>query len=254
MLWIATWDGLNMYDGSNFHVFNYSKEKDSKSIGSNVIQNITEDKSGNIWITTIEGISKYAKSSGKFTNYFYDLHHTGKVSEQEYAIAVDTAGTVFCLSQKKGLSYYDPKTDRFNATNLPLQKSRITKLTFDANNYLWILNANGQLDKFRGKKDKLDLLYTFGKEEFINDIFLVNAQLFFTTKDNKLFSAYEKSGAPRELLYMPNPLSHIIFYKERYFLAWACKGYGIYESDFTPSRFLQTESKQIQDLKITSWE
>src|SRR6187397_3150404 len=33
LLWVATWDGLNMYDGSIFHVFNYSKENDFKSIG-----------------------------------------------------------------------------------------------------------------------------------------------------------------------------------------------------------------------------
>src|SRR5882724_2155861 len=61
LLWVATWDGLNMYDGNIFHVFNYSKENDFKSIGSNVIQQVTQDKRGNIWITTIEGISRYEK-------------------------------------------------------------------------------------------------------------------------------------------------------------------------------------------------
>ncbi len=66
ILWVATWDGLNMYDGTTFHVFNYSKDNDFKSIGSNVIQNITEDKLGNIWISTIEGISRYEKRTGKF--------------------------------------------------------------------------------------------------------------------------------------------------------------------------------------------
>ena len=37
LIWVATWDGLNMYDGTSFHVFNYSKENNYKSIGSNVI-------------------------------------------------------------------------------------------------------------------------------------------------------------------------------------------------------------------------
>lgn len=254
MLWIATWDGLNMYDGTNFHVFNYSKEENSKSIGSNVIQNIYEDKSGNIWITTIEGVSKYAKRSGKFTNYFYNTHRTGKVSEQEYAIAVDAAGIVYCLSQKKGLSYYDPDTDSFKSTTLPLQNSRITKLVFDSNNFLWLLNANGQLDKYSGTKDKFRLLYTYGKDEFINDLFGVNSKLFYTTNSNKLFSTEGKSGEFQQRMQMPNPVNHIIFYKERYFLAWAGTGYGVYDNDFTPSNFLETESKQMQDLKITSWE
>ena len=25
LIWIATWDGLNLYDGTSFHVFNYNK-------------------------------------------------------------------------------------------------------------------------------------------------------------------------------------------------------------------------------------
>jgi ligand-binding sensor domain-containing protein len=33
LLWVATWDGLNMYDGNIFHVFNYSKENDFRSCG-----------------------------------------------------------------------------------------------------------------------------------------------------------------------------------------------------------------------------
>ena len=35
---------------------------------------ITEDKSGNIWISTIEGISRFEKPTGKFYNYFYNHH------------------------------------------------------------------------------------------------------------------------------------------------------------------------------------
>lgn len=42
----ANWNGLNMYDGNSFHVFNYGSENDFKSIRSNVIQQTTEDKLG----------------------------------------------------------------------------------------------------------------------------------------------------------------------------------------------------------------
>lgn len=253
ILWIATWDGLNMYDGTNFHVFNYSKEKDSKSIGSNVIQNITEDKKGNIWITTIEGISKYEKRSGKFTNYFYNLHRAGKLGEQEYSIAVDTSGLVYCLNQKTGLSYYDVVTDSFKKSRLPVNNYKITKVLFDENNQLWLLNNNGQLDKYIGKKDSFKLLHSYRNKETITDFFRVNAKIFFTTS-SLLYSIPEETGEPEYLLTLPNPVNHIIFYKNHYFLAWANKGYGVYETDFTPSAFLKSESRQMKDLKITSWE
>ena len=63
LIWVATWDGLNLYDGYSFHVFNYSRENDFKTIGSNVIQQITEDGKGNIWVSTIEGVSRYEKKN-----------------------------------------------------------------------------------------------------------------------------------------------------------------------------------------------
>ena len=131
ILWIATWDGLNMYDGTSFHVFNYSKENDFKSIGSNVIQYITEDKSGNIWISTIEGISRYEKRTGKFYNYFYNRRQRGSVGEEEYALAVDMAGTVYCLNQKSSISFYDVMVDSFRICHLPRQGSKINKIAFD---------------------------------------------------------------------------------------------------------------------------
>ena len=56
LLWIGTWDGLNMYDGSTFHVFNYSKSNNNNSIGSNIIYQILEDNKKNIWVVTNEGI------------------------------------------------------------------------------------------------------------------------------------------------------------------------------------------------------
>src|SRR4051812_31671343 len=63
LLWAATWDGLNMYDGASFHVFNYSKDNALKSIGNNVVLQVTEDKTGDIWLSTIEGVSRYDKRS-----------------------------------------------------------------------------------------------------------------------------------------------------------------------------------------------
>ena len=153
-----------MYDGSTFHVFNYRKENDSKSIGSNVIQNITEDRRGNIWITTIEGISRYEKQTGKFYNYFYNQYLSGKISEQEYAVSVDTSGTVYCLIQKRGLSYYDVLSDSFRLVNLPQPSSKISKIAFDKTNHLWILNNSGQLDVYDANKKRLELIHTFQKE------------------------------------------------------------------------------------------
>ena len=86
------------------------------------------------------------KKTGKFYNYFYNKYQRSKVSEQEYFLAADTAGRVYCLNQKSGLSWYDTKGDTFRVCNQPQQNSPISKIIFDEDNHLWMLNGNGGLD------------------------------------------------------------------------------------------------------------
>lgn len=253
MLWIATWDGLNMYDGTAFHVFNYSKENDFKSIGSNVIQHITEDKRGNIWISTIEGISRYEKRTGKFYNYFYNQYQRSKVSEQDYALAVDTAGAVYCLNKKTGLTYYDAMADTFKSCNLPMQSTNIVKLAFDESNLLWLLNSNGQLDICKGTANRFKLIYTCQQNKKIVNFFPVNHQLFFSTEDDQLFAVNSTTFAQKPLLQMEHSLSAMAFYKDHYLLAWSANGYTVFNNNFKPASFLSAETKQLKDIKITCW-
>lgn len=258
LLWVATWDGLNMYDGNIFHVFNYSKENNPianafKSIGSNVIQQVAEDRHGNIWVTTIEGVSRYEKRSGRFFNYFYNQFQRSKVSEQEYALAIDTAGKVYCLNQKTGLSYYDEKADSFLTCKLPIQHAAINKIAFDKTNQLWLLSAGGQLDAYTERKQHFKLLQTYREKEAILNFFIVNQRLFFTTASNRLFVIQQNVAAPQQVLQMDHAIGSLIYYKEHYLLAWASKGYAVFDGSFKQSSFLKDETLQMQDIKVTSW-
>ena len=253
LLWIATWDGLNMYDGNIFHVFNYSKENDFKSIGSNVIQQITEDKRGNIWVTTIEGISRYEKRTGKFYNYFYNQQRRSRVSEQEYALAVDTAGTVYCLNQKTGLSWYNEKVDSFTICALPQQDAKITKLAFDDANRLWSLNGNGKLYVYTARDHQFKTLHVYQEKEAIVNFFNVNNQFFFTTADDRLITIHNGTFMQEQVMQMKHSLACLIYYKQHYLLAWSTKGYSVYDSNFQPASFLKEETRQMEDVKVTSW-
>lgn len=258
LLWIATWDGLNMYDGNTFHVFNYSRENDPiaigfKSIGSNVIQQINEDKRGNIWITTIEGITRYEKRSGKFYNYFYNQYQRSRVSEQEYALTTDTSGNVYCLNQRSGLSCYDAKADSFIICNLPLQKAVVNKIAFDEYNRLWLLSAGGLLDVYGVSKNQFRKLKSYQDEKGIVNFFNSNRQVFFSTADDRLVSTGNGTFLQRQVLQMKHPLTSLVFYKGHYLLAWSTKGYGVYDSSFEPSAFLRQETQQMQDVKVTCW-
>ncbi|CAN5788048.1 two-component regulator propeller domain-containing protein [soil metagenome] len=257
LLWVATWDGLNMYDGNIFHVFNYSRENDPvaigfKSIGSNVIQQVTEDKLGNIWVTTIEGISRYEKVTGKFYNYFYNQYQRSRVSEQEYALVVDTSGSVYCLSQKNGLSWYDAKADSFYTCSLPNQNLKISKIAVDQNNRMWLLNTSGRLSVYSVTGGRFKHLQTYLENEAIVNFFIVNNQVFYTTVSDRLMAVPGGTFIKKQVMQMKHSITSLIFYKDHYLLAWSTRGYGVYDNNFQPSSFLKEETLQMQDVKVTS--
>ncbi len=252
LLWIATWDGLNRYDGNNFHVFNYSKDNDFKSIGSNVIRQVTEDKSGNIWVITMEGISRYEKQSGRFYNYFYSQQQKGRISEQEYALAIDTAGKVWCLDRKTGLNWYDAPADTFRNVGPLLKNTAVGKLCFDANNQLWMLDANGGIAVFNQSGQHFKLLQNIPAAVAVN-FFRVGQELFYTTLNNQLFRIQTATRTVERIMDLPQGLAAMTYYKGHYFLAWTNKGYTVYNQQFQPDGWLQEQTSQLQDIRITSW-
>ncbi|MFT3683277.1 MAG: two-component regulator propeller domain-containing protein [Ferruginibacter sp.] len=253
LLWIATWDGLNMYDGNNFHVFNYGKDNDSKSIGSNVIKQVTEDKQDNIWVSTIEGISRYDKKTGRFYNYFYNRSPGSRVSEQEYSLTVDAAGDVYCLDQKTGFCFYDRKLDSFKVCQLPSLKKIIAKAAFDEANRLWILTVAGELLVYTNNNSRFELLRAYNLSLQVSNFFPLNHQLFFTTPDDVLYTVHDATVNPSRVMQLAHPLTAVTYYKDHYLLAWSTRGYDVYDTDFNPSVFLQEETRQMQDIKITCW-
>src|SRR5581483_6366062 len=71
-IWIGTEDGLNRYDGYKFKIFR-NDPKDTTTIASNYIQDIKEDKRGNIWIATANGgLDKFDRKTNIFRHYIHN--------------------------------------------------------------------------------------------------------------------------------------------------------------------------------------
>jgi ligand-binding sensor domain-containing protein len=67
-IWIATWHGLNRYDGHRFKTF-YHNPADSFTLPDNRIQKLYEDKNGDLWICSWTGVSRYDPVTEKFENF-----------------------------------------------------------------------------------------------------------------------------------------------------------------------------------------
>ena len=64
-LWFATADGLNRYDGYDFHTYNHHGE-DSTSISNGDVLKIFKDAHNDLWLTTQTSLCKYKSYLDKF--------------------------------------------------------------------------------------------------------------------------------------------------------------------------------------------
>jgi len=250
LLWIGTWDGLNRYDGAHFSVYNHNIEKIENSIGSNVIQAITEDLNGNIWINTIGGISRYQKTTGKFFRYFYKSTTAKKVTENEYKLAINAKGEVFCYAADGILSKYDAATNKFNRYQQFANDNGIVKMQF-SNNQLWYLTKKENLIVANPTTTGLKMIRSFKLGDGINNFFVVNKQVIFSLNDDSHYKIDEKLNT-RAIDLGKKKIKTVAYYQSHYLVAWENQGLSIYDQTFKANGFLQSEVNKLANLKVTA--
>lgn len=100
-LWIATWDGLNYYDGYNFKIFKHNFN-DPKAISSDYIIKLAKDNAGFIWLITNAGdVNRYI-GNGEFVKFRFKGIPKNFQLSQKGNIVVQTS-----------TAYYEFKKDVF---------------------------------------------------------------------------------------------------------------------------------------------
>ena len=99
-LWVATYNGLCLYDGYEFMVYHHDDD-DSLSIGSDVIRSLDIDSEGKVWIGTSSGLSVYNSALDRFSNFVYTNGTANGVwdvvclDKNKVLVATDTGLKVF---------------------------------------------------------------------------------------------------------------------------------------------------------------
>ncbi|MXV50561.1 response regulator [Pedobacter sp. HMF7647] len=250
LIWFGTWDGLNYYDGSNVHVFNYAKTDAGKnSIASNVIYEIKEDRQRNIWIATVEGVSRFNKNTGEFSNYFYNPK---AAISNGYTIAINLQGEVFAVRRNSNqLLLLNRQNNRFEKFSIKgLERSLIYKMVFDDRGNFWVLKDNGLLECYNRISTGFKRNMAFGEVTGIDNLIICNRRIFYATK-SELFQV-DENHSTKSVLKLPHEVRAMAYYQNNYILAWASKGIGEYSSDFKKSSFLPKEYSVLQNVRIAS--
>ena len=250
LVWVGTWDGLNMYDGTDFKVFNYNNDTQSGSIGNNVIQDLKEDQNQNIWISTIGGITRFKKTTGTFYRYFYNQNKGTKVAEKEFQLAVTGNGAVFSYSKTGKLSHFNEKQDRFMPVNLPLKNRRVMKMEGDRQNRLWLMLDNGDLLALKVNGTTLQLVKRLSGANQFKNFFIVNNKIL-VSGDNRLMEV-DATYQINDVASASDKIKAITWYHNNYIIAWENQGISTFDAAFKPSNFMSAEVRQLAATRVTT--
>lgn len=109
IMWFATFDGLNRYDGYTFRV--YRNERDNpNSLMHDVLRTLLIDTEGTLWVGTRGGLSRYVEQRDYFLNYVCGTDD-GKVVQVNAMVEFDA--THLLVGTEAGLRFFDKQKEVF---------------------------------------------------------------------------------------------------------------------------------------------
>lgn len=146
LMWFATTDGLNKYDGTNFTVYRNNID-DSTSLRANEILSLHEDRAGNLWIGTGGGgLSLYNRKKNTFSHFTFN--NTGLDSNAVIkSICSDYRGRLW-IAPYASLYVMDTASRALSPIKLPDASGNPVKTVIecifeDSKHRIWIGTGNG---------------------------------------------------------------------------------------------------------------
>lgn len=158
--WIGTSEnGVYLLNGDSITNFQ-NIDNNPFSISSNFIRDFCEDKQGNIWIGSSNGLNKYNATSRTFSRYQKQNKENGLTHTSIWSLLCDHQGTVWIGTYFGGINYFNPDNQIYNHYQISdqeeegLSSSIIGCITEDSQNNLWISTEGGGLNKYNPKTGK----------------------------------------------------------------------------------------------------
>jgi len=132
------WFGTNVYDLMQYDGRSFHRIREAQGFSGGRITGIEEDREGNIWFATADGLNKFdGKSFVQFTEA------DGLQNKEIWAMTIDTKGIIW-IGHNEGLSRFDGK--EFENIAIPKPTLIKTQTVYDPNRITAIVEADdGQL-------------------------------------------------------------------------------------------------------------
>ncbi|MCF2491049.1 hybrid sensor histidine kinase/response regulator transcription factor [Dyadobacter sp. CY347] len=158
LMWLATGDGLNRFDGTSFKVFKNSPD-DKQSLSGNYVKSVFCDRDGVIWTSSRSGLNKYIAEKERFERHT-PMPVKGASGADVSDISQARDGNLWISLNGAGFALFDKKKERFtyyNKRNLPNVNTNSILSTFeDSKGLLWLGTRESGIDVLQvGKNRKL---------------------------------------------------------------------------------------------------
>lgn len=249
VIWIGSCDGLNIFDGTNIHVYN-SVNPTKAPLSGNLINDIMETEKDVLWIQTNYGLDRLdtkLQTSKSFTE-FKDKNYMAKSRDNDLFIVKDD-GYIY---------YYQPEKQLFQKLEVPqIAFGHVLSTIIDKNNILWVFTSNNDTRSYQIIKNKEEIALT------PNNLFKHSEQLLwaFAEEDliyfiDKTYSLYEYDFGNQQQYFIADlkaevetrgEVSSIIKQQNDYYIGFKSSGLIVlkYMSD-------QKIKYQMQDTEIHS--
>ena len=151
-LWFGMFDngGICFYDRKEHHFTRYRPNpQDEKSLGGGSVFALTEDKEGNLWVGTDNGLDLFDRKNKQFIHHRYDPRNKKSLSHNTVRSILEDDHGNFWLGTDGGLNYFDRKTNTFTTYTEKdgLANNAIYGIQKDDHGNLWF-SSNKGLSRF----------------------------------------------------------------------------------------------------------
>jgi len=175
LVWIATEEGLNKFDGKNFSHFTVNKGR--YSLSHNRTQTMVIAPDGNIWAGTSDGLNIYDYKSDSIIQ----VRNTTKplrliYNDITYLTCNSSKSIIWMGTYGNGVNYFDWKKQSFHALKLPAINGvaaplNVMSLLEDDNKRLWIGTQNNGLYRYNLDEKKLEHYILPVNGQFVRTIY-----------------------------------------------------------------------------------
>jgi len=152
LLWFATEDGLNRFDGYNFKVFKYNKSS-GNGFTDNFVQSLFRDSDGILWISSRSGLMRFNPDIETFDLYKHDFKSKTVATPNDVSFITEgSANNLWVAWYGNGFGSFNKTNNqftRYNKSTIPdLTSDHTVTMIEDDYGILWVGTQNGGLNVF----------------------------------------------------------------------------------------------------------